>query len=271
MLFSKVAFSLSPSKLKELRIIPIGFLVITSVSVFAAWFLGHLVGLNKRQRNFAIACGAFQNSNSLPIALMQSLVVTVPHLKWTTHDTKETMLGRALTYLVVYSTLGQILRWSWGVKLLTEADEGNDSRSINESEQGTVYNDVERDPTAALVRNMGFNQTQSSTSTSNQLSHQPSIAFTPSSPTIGNGDAKQSQDQDENQLQVHNYDENDSISSDTDDYSLDEEWGIPNNNGKVDGAKYRFKKIYNKIAKKLRPLTSLIKRIYVAFVSINVL
>ncbi len=51
----------------------------------------------------------FMNSNSLPIALMQSLVMTVPDLKWEEDDDKNSMLGRALTYLVMYSTLGMIV------------------------------------------------------------------------------------------------------------------------------------------------------------------
>ena len=62
------------------------------------------------------------NSNSLPIALMQSLVVTVPNLKWDDDDSKTAMIGRALSYLVLYSTLGMVLRWSYGVHLLSQAD-----------------------------------------------------------------------------------------------------------------------------------------------------
>lgn len=81
----------------------------------------------------------FMNSNSLPIALMQSLVVTVPGLKWGHDDNKNAMVGRALTYLVLYSTLGMVVsrdlassvlspdsfrqvRWSYGVRLLSQAD-----------------------------------------------------------------------------------------------------------------------------------------------------
>lgn len=64
----------------------------------------------------------FMNSNSLPIALMQSLVVTVPVLKWDEDDTESAMVGRALSYLVLYSTLGMVLRWSYGVHLLAQAD-----------------------------------------------------------------------------------------------------------------------------------------------------
>ncbi|CAE7093166.1 unnamed protein product [Rhizoctonia solani] len=123
LLFNKVAFSLSPEKLQELWIIPIFFVGITMVSSLVAWVLGTVFGLKRSQRNFAIAASAFQNSNSLPIALMQSLVVTVHELKWGKTDTKDAMLGRALTYLVLYSTLGMILRWSYGVHLLAQADE----------------------------------------------------------------------------------------------------------------------------------------------------
>ena len=52
----------------------------------------------------------FMNSNSLPIALMQSMVVTVRGLEWGPDDTRDGMLGRALTYLVLYSTLGLMVR-----------------------------------------------------------------------------------------------------------------------------------------------------------------
>ncbi|THU93996.1 hypothetical protein K435DRAFT_820090 [Dendrothele bispora CBS 962.96] len=123
LLFSKVAFFLSPEKLKQLWIIPVFFVIITIVSMLVAWFLGYIFRLKKTQRNFAMAASMFMNSNSLPIALMQSLVVTVNGLKMTTDDTSDSMLGRALTYLVLYSTLGMILRWSYGVKLLAQADD----------------------------------------------------------------------------------------------------------------------------------------------------
>lgn len=57
-----------------------------------------------------MAASMFMNSNSLPIALMQSLVITVGGLKWTPDDNTDAMLGRALTYLVLYSTLGMMVR-----------------------------------------------------------------------------------------------------------------------------------------------------------------
>ena len=56
-----------------------------------------------------MAAAMFMNSNALPIALMQSLVASVPDLKWGSHDEHNAMLGRALTYLTMYSTLGMVV------------------------------------------------------------------------------------------------------------------------------------------------------------------
>lgn len=122
LLFSKVAFFLSPAKLKELWIVPVIFVVVTVMSMIVGWALGHIFRLKKTQRNFTIAAAMFMNTNSLPIALMQSLVITVPGLKWGDDDSKNAMVGRALTYLVLHSTLGMILRWSFGVTLLSACD-----------------------------------------------------------------------------------------------------------------------------------------------------
>ncbi|KAI0760585.1 membrane transport protein-domain-containing protein [Fomes fomentarius] len=122
LLFSKVAFFLSPAKLRELWIIPLFFILTTVVSMAVAYVFGTILRLKKSQRAFAVAASMFMNSNSLPIALMQSLVITVPGLKWGDDDNTNAMVGRALTYLVLYSTLGMVLRWSYGVRLLSQAD-----------------------------------------------------------------------------------------------------------------------------------------------------
>ncbi|KAL5522643.1 hypothetical protein ACEPAG_8661 [Sanghuangporus baumii] len=123
LLFTKVAFSLTPTQLKELWIIPVLFILVTSVSAGTAYLAGLLFRIKPAHRNFAMAAAMFMNSNSMPIALMQSLIGTVSELKWNENDTREDMLGRALTYLVLFSTLGNIARWSFGVKILQRADD----------------------------------------------------------------------------------------------------------------------------------------------------
>ncbi|GAA5899220.1 hypothetical protein JCM6882_009287 [Rhodosporidiobolus microsporus] len=134
LLFNKVAFSLTPDKLAELYIIPIGFCLISAFSATVAWLMGKAVGLKKGQRNFAIACATFQNSNSLPIALLQSLIGEKLPLAWGPHDTKDAMLGRGLSYLVLFSSLGIIVRWSIGVRLLSSAETENEPDADNDND-----------------------------------------------------------------------------------------------------------------------------------------
>lgn len=45
----QVAFSLTPAKLKELWIIPLGFVLITGVSALVAWLLSKVFRLKKSQ------------------------------------------------------------------------------------------------------------------------------------------------------------------------------------------------------------------------------
>lgn len=127
LLFSKVAFTLDPGRLAELVIVPLGFVIVTLVSAFSAYLLSYMARLSKAHRKFTLACAITPNSNSLPVALMQSLVVTVPQLHWEEEgepeDTVNGMLGRALTYLVLFSTLGIFLRWSLAAKLLASVDD----------------------------------------------------------------------------------------------------------------------------------------------------
>lgn len=53
LLFGKVAFSLTPEKLLDLWMIPIGFILITAFSAGVAFTLGTVFRLKKGQRNFA--------------------------------------------------------------------------------------------------------------------------------------------------------------------------------------------------------------------------
>lgn len=136
-----------PEKLRELWIIPIFFLLVTGVSLGVAWALGNLFRLRPSQRyshsfsrrrtshsshrNFAMAAATFMNSNSLPVALLQSLAVTVPELKWGKDDTKDAIIGRALTYLLLCSTIGQFVRTSRLCSLSCRStEEGIDSLEL---------------------------------------------------------------------------------------------------------------------------------------------
>jgi predicted permease len=153
LLFSKVAFTLNPARLAELVVVPIGFVVVSIVSALVAYGMARIARISRAQRNFAIACAMSPNSNSLPVALMQSLVATVPQLHWEEEgepeDTVDGMLGRALTYLVLFSTLGMLTRWSIGAKLLATVDEEEESQAQDEGAASTAQLvDVESDNAA---------------------------------------------------------------------------------------------------------------------------
>ncbi|KAJ2928564.1 hypothetical protein H1R20_g8497, partial [Candolleomyces eurysporus] len=165
LLFSKVALYLTPEKLKELWVIPIYFTVVTMISMGVGSMLGHIFKLRKSQRSFVMAAAMFMNSNSLPIALMQSLVVAVPELMWGPDDSKNVMLGRALTYLTMYSTLGMVVRYSYGIQLLSRADTEVPQAQSN----GGVVN--ERTPLLADL------EASTSTSSLAQHTHQSSTTI----------------------------------------------------------------------------------------------
>lgn len=124
LLFSKVAFSLSPERLTQLMIVPFGFVLVSIASALAAHLCSWVLRLPAGQRHFVVACAITPNSNTLPVAIMQSLVDTLPELHWPQNgideDNPDEMLGRALTYLILFSTLGMVLRWSVAAKLLNE-------------------------------------------------------------------------------------------------------------------------------------------------------
>jgi auxin efflux carrier family protein len=61
------------------------------------------------------------NSNSLPVALLQSLAVSVPGLRWGEDDTKDAIIGRALTYLLLCSTIGQFVSFPCYPSLLLDS------------------------------------------------------------------------------------------------------------------------------------------------------
>ncbi|KNZ47684.1 hypothetical protein VP01_621g1 [Puccinia sorghi] len=148
LMFSKVAFSLTPQMLAQLWVIPVGYLVLSGLSASVAWGLGKCFGLSKTRRNLAIAGATFMNSNTLPIALMQTMAGSLS-LKWKADDTQEKALDRSFQYLVLCAVLGAVLRWSVGITLFNSCDKpSGDAKTkrvstINQSAE-TVETDVDK-------------------------------------------------------------------------------------------------------------------------------
>ncbi|MBW0461997.1 hypothetical protein O181_001712 [Austropuccinia psidii MF-1] len=95
-----------------------------------AWSFAKIFRLPTYARNLTLAGTMFMNTNSIPIALMQSLSAALPRLKSGVNDTPDKALGRAVSYLAVYSLLGTLLRWSYGIQLFETANGETGDHSV---------------------------------------------------------------------------------------------------------------------------------------------
>ena len=134
LIFSKLASSLSLSKLIDLAIIPIFFALSTLISYGCSRGTSWFLSLNEPETDFVTAMAVFGNSNSLPVSLTLSLAYTLPGLLWDdlVDDDSDKVAGRGILYLLIFQQLGQILRWSWGFNFLL--------RKRSHVELNTYYN-----------------------------------------------------------------------------------------------------------------------------------
>lgn len=132
LLFGKVAFSLTPDTLKSLWIVPVGFVLVTAVSALTGLILSGIFRANTSQRAIIVSGSMFMNTNTIPVALIQSLSMSLPILKVGPDDKPENQLARALSYLLIYGLLGSFVRWSLGVKLFELANEKMEQTMLNE-------------------------------------------------------------------------------------------------------------------------------------------
>ncbi|KAI1841606.1 hypothetical protein JX265_012500 [Neoarthrinium moseri] len=138
LIFTKLASQLNASKLVELAVIPIIFLVQTFVSYIVSVCVARACRLNKRPANFVTAMAVFGNSNSLPISLVISLSQTLKGLHWDRipGDNDDEVAARGILYLMIFQQLGQLVRWTWGYNVLLAPkqhdDDGDDTRTLEE-------------------------------------------------------------------------------------------------------------------------------------------
>ncbi|KAG6835505.1 hypothetical protein H0H93_000716 [Arthromyces matolae] len=64
--------------------------------------------------------------------------MSVPGLKWGDDDNEHAMVGRALTYLMLYYTFTTVVRWSVGVQLLSQSDDDTPQHHGNNEELDSV-------------------------------------------------------------------------------------------------------------------------------------
>lgn len=132
LVFEKVGNGLNLKMLIDLSLLPVFYVIISAASILISFLLAKLFRLTPRQRNFATACITFQNSNSLPLALVSSLATTVKDLLWDKipDDTPDKVASRGIMYLLIFSQLGQALRWSYGYRILLSPNQPEDPLPI---------------------------------------------------------------------------------------------------------------------------------------------
>ncbi|CEN62528.1 Putative Auxin efflux transporter family protein (Eurofung) [Aspergillus calidoustus] len=120
LIFIKLGSQLTAEKLTDLAIIPAIFIVQTAVSYFCAFVVSRCFRFQKRPANFVAAMAVFGNSNSLPISLVVSLSQTLRGLHWDRipNDNDDEVAARGILYLLIFQQLGQLVRWSWGYRVL---------------------------------------------------------------------------------------------------------------------------------------------------------
>ncbi|ORY04224.1 auxin efflux carrier [Basidiobolus meristosporus CBS 931.73] len=120
LLFTTVAFAVSPSVFLTFWPIPSYSLIFTLISMLASTICARLFHFSKAQANFSKAASMFPNTNSLPIPLIQSLAnsTAAKMLLWDDNDTPENVQARGISYIVIFAILGNFLRFSYGFQLL---------------------------------------------------------------------------------------------------------------------------------------------------------
>ncbi|EGG02708.1 uncharacterized protein MELLADRAFT_91175 [Melampsora larici-populina 98AG31] len=124
--FQKIAYSLTTDQLVKLYVVVVAFVFITIVSAVLAYIPGRIFRLASSDRKFCIAVSMFMNSNSLPIAIATSMLAgmgSTGGFEWGPTDDQDKQMARTLSYFVLFSSFGLVLRWSYGVRLLAVSTE----------------------------------------------------------------------------------------------------------------------------------------------------
>ncbi|KAH9818419.1 auxin efflux carrier [Melampsora americana] len=121
-IFTRLAFNLKASQIMKLYIIIIGVAIVLLVSGILANLISRVFRLTTPDRKYCMLISMFMNSSALPVALSMSLIQNSGPknvFQWGSEDTKDEQIGRTLAYIILFSTLGFLVQWSYGVRLLS--------------------------------------------------------------------------------------------------------------------------------------------------------
>ncbi|KAG0199947.1 hypothetical protein BGX28_006875 [Mortierella sp. GBA30] len=124
----KIASTISWEQFKAFWPIPVFYLFFSSVSWLLARAGSRLLRFSADEEKFVTASILFSNTNSLPMALVQSLALSAAgtRLLRDEQDTKEQVAARGISYILFYAIFGNLVRWSYGFSLLVPKTKGED-------------------------------------------------------------------------------------------------------------------------------------------------
>ncbi|KAF9132039.1 hypothetical protein BGW39_000897 [Mortierella sp. 14UC] len=130
LLFTKIASTINWTQFKAFWPIPVFYLLFSLASWTVAKVGSRLFRFSKDEEKFVIASILFSNTNSLPMALLQSLAFSAAgdRLLRDANDTREAVAARGISYILFYAIFGNLVRWSYGFTLLVPKDKEEEEK-----------------------------------------------------------------------------------------------------------------------------------------------
>lgn len=153
LLFTNIASVISIDKLVTFWPIPAFFIMFLLVSWVVGQVTFRIMGIKGAHRRFVMACSLFYNTNSLPLAIINSLAFSESGnlLFWHTGDTQQEVAARGMAYVLLFAMFCNIIRWSYGYHLLqyqpSDGDMGRQRHSSYSSITSTIQDETENGST----------------------------------------------------------------------------------------------------------------------------
>ncbi|CAO3567300.1 unnamed protein product [Mortierella alpina] len=146
LLFTKIASTINWTQFKAFWPIPAFYVLFSAISWIVAKVGSRVLRFSKDEEKFVIASVLFSNTNSLPMALLQSLAFSAAgdRLLRDEFDTKAAVAARGISYILFYAIFGNLVRWSYGFNLLVPKDKGSETNSPEQPLAPSVVINVDR-------------------------------------------------------------------------------------------------------------------------------
>ncbi|KAG0372298.1 hypothetical protein BGX24_000436, partial [Mortierella sp. AD032] len=131
-----MASTITWSQFKAFWPIPLIYTLYSFINWVTAKIGSRLLGFSRDEEKFVIASVFFSNTNSLPMALVQSLAMSAAGVRLLRDemDTKEMVMARGISYILFYAIFGNLVRWSYGFSLLVPKDEEEEEVMVDKTE-----------------------------------------------------------------------------------------------------------------------------------------